>query len=307
VTRAYNLIVNPYDPNEVYVTDLGDLNGRTIKVSRDGGQTWQAIPALKDIATNHGEFLFSCGAFAWGPDNFQDKQIFGNQCPLTQMVFVRDLPEIRVAVLYPGGIALSQDGGMSWTPLNATNEQPSEQPIELPHSAFYDPRPNARNGQPSIYVGLEGKGVIRIEGQFQALGGPPAPTNCSVTIVTCGHEATLVCDPVPLRNSLVLAQRNLQPPPPFNGVGFTPPTLPDGANEVYDAPIEQGNYEFEACDVDPSFVRSCFFPVPYVGPDPTGCGGGGGQGGGGHHPPPPPKKCIEAGCTPRPGGGCICE
>jgi YVTN family beta-propeller protein len=134
---------------------------------------------------------------------------------------------------------------------------------------------------------------------------PTAPTNCSVMVVTCGNQATLSCDPVPIPNSLVLeARRNhtSQVPPPFQGVGVTGPMLPDGANGVYDAPIEPGDNEFEACDVAPSFVRACVWPVPSFGPDLEGCPG--------NPTPPQPlvpaRRCIKEGCQPR-NGRCFCQ
>ena len=57
-------------------------------------------------------------------------------------------------------------------PLNATNSQPSQQPIELPQSAFYDPSVNAA-GNSSLYVALEGKGVKRIDAPFATLASMP--------------------------------------------------------------------------------------------------------------------------------------
>ena len=61
LTTAYNLFVNPYDPTELWAIDLGS-SPSAIKVSRDGGQSWTAVQQLKDIATNYGEFDFTCGA-----------------------------------------------------------------------------------------------------------------------------------------------------------------------------------------------------------------------------------------------------
>ena len=77
-----------------------------------------------------------------------------------------------------------------------------------------------------------------------------------------------------------------------------------GANIVYDASIEVGDDEFEACaqQQNPPFRRSCVYPVPFVGPDLDGCPG---------HPPrpplPTPRQCRQEGCEPRKGGGCICS
>ena len=168
ISRAYNLFANPYDPMEAWVTDLGD---GTIKVTRDGGSTWLQVPPLKDVATNYGEYVFTCGSFqAFGQYGSGDKQIFAADCPLTQMVFVRDHPEIRVATLYPGGVAFSRDAGNNWIPLDAINQQPS-QPTELPQSSFYDPDPNFINGHSNLYIALEGKGLRRVEGPFPTLEG----------------------------------------------------------------------------------------------------------------------------------------
>jgi uncharacterized protein (TIGR03437 family) len=169
LVRAYSLFVNPYDPNELWATDLGGTPA--IKVSRDGGQSWRPVPQLKDIATNYGEFDFDCGQFTRGYvySNYNDKDIFGNQCPITGMFFPLETPSVRVAVLYPGGVAFSRDGGNNWIPLNVTNAQPSQQPIELPHSAFYNPAVNA-SGNSSLYIALEGKGVKRVDGPFATLG-----------------------------------------------------------------------------------------------------------------------------------------
>jgi hypothetical protein len=192
---AYNLFVNPYDADELWAVDLGS-SPSAIKVSRDGGESWTPVPQLKDVANNYGEFDFTCGAFANGPSNYADKEIFGNQCSMTEMLFPPGLPKVRFAVLYPGGVAFSGDGGNSWMPLNATDAQASAQPIELPQAAFYDPNLNAA-GNSSLYVALEGKGVKRIDAPFATLGSVP---NCTSTLscsgITFGYPSLVVQCPV---------------------------------------------------------------------------------------------------------------
>jgi hypothetical protein len=207
LVRAYNVFVNPYDPTELYAVDLGGALA-TIKTSRDGGQTWTAVPELRDIATNNGEFNFACGRFAWGT-HYADKEIFGNQCPMTGMVFLRDKPQFRFATLYPGGVAFSRDSGHSWMSLDVTNADPNQQPIELPQSAFYDWRPNML-GNSSLYVALEGKGVKRIDGPFATLqlltvkfcpSCVPAPVgkphDVSIHVNTLGIDVPLRPRPAP--------------------------------------------------------------------------------------------------------------
>jgi hypothetical protein len=136
---------------------------------------------LKDIATNFGEFDFTCGDFANGPLGYHDKEIFGNQCSMTEMLFPAGQPQMRFAILYPGGVAFSGDSGATWLPLNATNAAASQQPIELPQSAFYDQTVNAF-GNSSLYVALQGKGVKRMDGPYITLGsGKQAPPTFQAT------------------------------------------------------------------------------------------------------------------------------
>lgn len=174
LVRAFNLYVNPYDSNELYATDL---SSRTIKVSRNGGNTWVTSSVLTDIASHYGEFQISCGTFAWGQDGYQDKEIFANECSLTSVAFDPANPNIRVATLYPGGVAYSRDAGAHWIALDVTNNLAnSPEPIDLPNWAFYDPAPSPTTGYPSIYLALEGHGVERLDGPFPTLGS---------VIVTC--------------------------------------------------------------------------------------------------------------------------
>jgi hypothetical protein len=176
-------VVNPYDPTELYATDWQRTISTTttttgdIKVSRDAGQSWNAIPGFKNIATHNGEFDFACGGAAvyGGDPRYSGRQIFATECPLEQIVFVPNHPEVRVAVLYPGGVAFSRDAGLHWIPLDVTNASEATDLIKLPHSAFYDPTPhptpNSKNGYTSLYVALEGQGVERVDGPFATLEG----------------------------------------------------------------------------------------------------------------------------------------
>jgi hypothetical protein len=206
--RAGYVFVNPYEPNELYAVDLGDsTQDPAIKISRDGGQSWTTVPELKAIATNNGEYSFGCGngSSIFGGINHKDKDILGNECSLAFMAFSRDAPDIRVATLYPGGVAFSSDDGLSWTPLDVTNAGSSE-PIELPISAFYDPRPNP-DGTSALYVALQGKGVKRVDlatfacvragGQCNAASPCCSPNVCSSTHTCAPAPPPLVCDHQP--------------------------------------------------------------------------------------------------------------
>jgi len=79
------------------------------------------------------------------------------------MEFVAGDPKLRIAVLYPGGLALSRNSGQDWIPLTGATG-----PIDLPTATFYDNNPGV--GSPSLYMALLGRGVERIDGPFASLG-----------------------------------------------------------------------------------------------------------------------------------------
>jgi hypothetical protein len=148
------------------------LGAQAIKSSSDGGLTWQVEKDLTDIATNYGEFRLDCGepARAGGGGRSNVGSIFAWACGLQQMVFDRNHPEIRVAALWPGGLAFSRDAGKHWLPLDVTNSSYlSTDLYELPFSLFYDPEPNPATKAPSIYVALNGKSMKRVDGPFPSL------------------------------------------------------------------------------------------------------------------------------------------
>lgn len=183
IHRAHDLFVNPYDPNELYVTDMGD---NSIKSSRNGGMTWTVERTLMNLATNYGEFIFNCGAAAksGGPGRYS---VMSNGCALSNMAFHRDHPEIRIAAIAPAtGLAFSRDSGRHWLPLDIVNpgvifDQPT---FHQARSTFYDPQPNPRTNAPSIYVSLSNAGVIRVDGPFPTLEA----IDVHVCPLCAGHE-----------------------------------------------------------------------------------------------------------------------
>ena len=193
ISKAYNLYVDPYDANVLYVSDLED---GAIKVSEDGGATWRVDRVLTNLATNFGEFEFTCGQPARG-DGPQRTSIFAFGCPLQSMVFDRENPKLRIAALTPGGVAISRDSGRHWLPLLVTNNGPFDNgPPEFPFSLFYDTTLNPSTGHPSLYVALAGKSVKRVDG--------PLLSATSGDIAICRICASGIFGPRPKKISIVL-------------------------------------------------------------------------------------------------------
>lgn len=163
IGKGGSLFVNPYNSNYVWVMDLANSK---IMSSSNAGQTWTEVAALEHIATNNGEYRFDCGWSSGSP-------FFGWTCSLGWMAFTQAQPNIIVAALYPGGVAYSNDNGKTWKQVaNATSDSPqipaAQQNLRrLPISAWYDPNPVT--GTPSIYVAIHGKGMIRVDGDFDTL------------------------------------------------------------------------------------------------------------------------------------------
>lgn len=161
INQAYNIYVDPYDANIAYISDLGD---QTIKFTNDGGNRWQVDRDLTQLATNFGEFVFDCGnpGRANGP---QRPSVFAWSCPLQNVVFDRDHPNIRVVALWFGGVVFSRDAGKNWIPLLVTNDDIFDNgPPEFPFSLFYDTQLNPKTGHPSLYIALLGKSIKRVDG-----------------------------------------------------------------------------------------------------------------------------------------------
>ena len=135
---------------------------------------------------------------------------------------------------------------------------------------------------------------------FPVAAGPAAPTGCYVWSLVCGNEATLTCNPPPNGTLLNLAGRNsnLTPLPAFTMGGASSASDP---SIVYDAPSAPDFNQFRACQVN-NVSSSCIASVPYSPYSAIGCPGGPSP-----PNPPTPGQCRKEGCSPRPGGGCLCQ
>jgi hypothetical protein len=177
LVQAANFVANPYDASELYAADLGD---QKIKISHDYGQTWYVQQTLTDIATvkdpvtNQPTFRFDCGYLfnpntpgrGWGVAT----GFFANACALADVAFDRNQPNVRVAALYPGGLAFSPDAGATWIPLDVTDANPATATdlMELPISVFYDGE-STSNGMATIYVALRGPSLKAVTGPFPTI------------------------------------------------------------------------------------------------------------------------------------------
>jgi len=159
IGRAMNISADPYHQDVLYVTDSAAQEILSSRVGPDGQVRWTPEPELKRIATNNGEFAFGCG----------DKS-----CPLQQVLFSDKAPEMRVAILFPGGVAFSRDSGRHWIPITdqlsgfgqLTNVRQLSDLIAHPYSGFFDADADLLRGHSSLYLALRGRGIVRLDGPF---------------------------------------------------------------------------------------------------------------------------------------------
>jgi len=101
------------------------------------------------------------------------------------MIFDRNHPNYRFALLSPGGAAFSRDSGKHWIAIqgpwsygrssgSGSGEMTLPFPFVLPISGFYDDTevvPTRHTS--SLYVALRGRGIVRVDAPFAKLGVGP--------------------------------------------------------------------------------------------------------------------------------------
>jgi hypothetical protein len=183
-----NIIVNPYDPSEIYAVDLLAFNSAAnypskmaIFSSHNCGKSWELEKDLTERASEGGEFRTDCnyvgnteslgrgGGYVVGTSS----KFFTHACMLGNMAFDVHHPEIRVAVVYPGGLMFSRDSGKSgsWIHLDVNDVSRDELPL-LPQNAFYDSQTDPE--VPTIYFTAQGRSVWSLSGPFPEIKGSPA-------------------------------------------------------------------------------------------------------------------------------------
>ncbi len=145
VGAALQWFVDPYDSNGIYVLDFQGM-----KVSIDGGDSWFFDAGMTNAITAGGRLATS-------------------KSLLQDMQFSRGERQTRFA-LGTAGVMCTMDFGISWFPILNSIALPGR-----PESGFFDPLSDQSDR--ALYVGCEGRGILRIGGlpalpPFQPGGQP---------------------------------------------------------------------------------------------------------------------------------------
>jgi hypothetical protein len=134
---ALRFFVDPFRPETVYVVDVGG-----IKVSLDGGASWQPEPGLTLTATAGG------------------KIISPSRSVIVDMLFSRG--ESRTRFAFGDAGALCTVNGFDWFTVLDAIAIPGR-----PESGFFDPLSDPSDR--ALYVAIEGRSILRVGG----IPGPP--------------------------------------------------------------------------------------------------------------------------------------
>ena len=149
--------VNPYDSTKLFVLTSGG-----IKVSRDGGVSFQDDRVLTDLLTGSGRFPLT-GAFLTNENNVVQPSVRGNvTATLAHMAFYRDAPRKAVAASPFTGIFYTTGDG-AWRDVGGA--------LPLPRTPVSDVGIDCH----AVYATMEGRSVVRLSGATAPSGSCATP------------------------------------------------------------------------------------------------------------------------------------
>lgn len=170
--------VDRNNPQRIIVSHLGGAGGPAMRMTLDGGTTWNALPALDALMTGSGTFRYQTAS---GPSPFTG---FGGYPQPTLVAFDPNDPDIVVAGAADAGVFISTNGGTRWQrvtdPISpGTSGVPH---IPRPFYAHFDH--DQPGGDINLYVGTRGRGAWRLTfkkvdmPEIQVPSPPDFPDSC---------------------------------------------------------------------------------------------------------------------------------
>src|SRR6185295_12152705 len=149
--------VDPNDPNRIIASHLrGSLLPPEMVITRNGGTTWSALPALDGLMTGGGVFPYQNVS---GPTSFAS---FSGYPQPTLVAFDPLDPDILVAGGADSGVFISTNGGARWQLVtDPISPGASGVPhIPRPYYAHFDHDPPG--GDINLFLGTRGRGPWRL-------------------------------------------------------------------------------------------------------------------------------------------------
>jgi hypothetical protein len=177
--------VDPNDPNRLFASHL-EAAGPAMRLSTDGGTTWNPLAALDDLMIGGGVFRYTTTR---GPTSFTGF----NGYPQPTLVAIDPLEgQNLLAGGADSGVFLSRNGGTNWrrvsNPINPTAGDPH---IPRPRYVHFD------HDQPglTLYIGTQGRGVWRTRATTVSLLCELSPYLCGKLDLSKLKQWQAVCKP----------------------------------------------------------------------------------------------------------------
>lgn len=153
--------VDRNDPQHIIASHLGGPGGPRMVLTRNGGTTWTALPALDAMMTGSGTFPYSNTSGPTITPGGASMQLNGYAQP-TLVAFDPDDADIAVAAGADSGVFLSTNGGSRWQLVTdpmvpGVSGTPH---VPRPYYAHFDHDPPA--GDINLFLGTRGRGAWRL-------------------------------------------------------------------------------------------------------------------------------------------------
>jgi hypothetical protein len=178
--------VDPSDPTHIIAADA---QNNDVRVSNDGGESWNPIPELVDMVSHHGEYVMGKPAPLPGTGNDRTATL------VSAISFCPDNPSRVLLGTQQGGAYFSFDGGQTWTRVNSSDG------IVYTTSFFW------LNGCGSAWASTYGRGVWQINMTLTVHRSQPCSSGGQLERleqILCQYLHLPVPGPSPIRGLLVL-------------------------------------------------------------------------------------------------------
>ena len=160
--------VDPNQPDRIFASHL-EAAGPAMRMTTDGGTTWNAMPALDTLMTGNGVFRYRTTR---GPTAFTGFN--GYPQPTLVAIDPRE-GQNMVAGGADSGVFLSRNGGVNWRRIsNPINPTASDPHIPRPRYVHFD------HDLPglTLYLGTQGRGVWRTRATTTSIICELSPFHC---------------------------------------------------------------------------------------------------------------------------------
>ena len=153
--------VDRNDPRHLIASHLGDPGGPRMVMTRDGGTTWTALPALDQMMTGAAAFSYTNTSGPTIVAGGASLQRNGYPQP-TLAAFDPADPDIVVAAGADSGVFISTNGGARWQLVTdpSTPGTSGVPQVPRPYYAYFDHDPPG--GDINLFLGTRGRGAWRL-------------------------------------------------------------------------------------------------------------------------------------------------